>query len=265
MNINEANERPPTIMLPFYCQDEVDHFSWTISQWEKLTKTEIQHQFLLIGRHDFCGDTKVLERLCSKFGKTTKVILGGEAVGHPSACNEMWALGVKELAHLNTIFGFFMESDVVPKRQDWLDQLVSKWRDDYMVMGHINHKEYLLEKGFSELLPVHINGAACYNPKIMEIKFTFEDMVKPWNNQLESAGTAWDVELQKWLKPHQILGFTLFDFYLTPEYISGSLDQKKAAICNDLLINPTGRLMIHGLKSLEEKNYWLEMRNFVTP
>lgn len=227
-------KKVPIIVFPFWCQEEVEQYCWLMERWHNTTKTDKEYQFLLLGRFDFRGDASKLFELCSKHAVTKYKTLTGSKVGHPLGCNEMWAKGMIELKRMGNVeFGFWMEYDVMPKDPEWFNHLHDKWDPELLVCGHLVTDEWLDANGFCPAKRKqnnwgeHVNGAAMYNP----------DIVKWIRNEYRYFTKAWDVKIYERIPKSFFKGFPMYDFRINPGRTKNSTDG----------------LLIHGVKTLQEK------------
>jgi predicted O-methyltransferase YrrM len=231
----------PIIVFPFWSQDEVNQFCWTMSNWDSLTGSEIEYEFLLACRFDFQGDISNLEKLCKVHAKTEVVKLDGEMVGHPEGCNEMWKKVMFRLSSREDLsFAFYMEYDVVPQDRNWLNWFCERWNDKLCLMGHYVSEEWLDNNGYDERFyprtwGSHINGAACYDCK---------KVAKILNEKEIRSDMAWDVQLVQLIKnPHvEVDNLTMYEFRL------GHANY----------IRDENLMMVHGAKTMEEKQEVLD-------
>jgi hypothetical protein len=227
----------PVLIFSFWTQDEVDQYVWTLYHWDIITKSNIEYDFLLLSRFDFNGDISALIDLCSKWGETTHVKLNGSRTGFPGGCNEVWIKGMRELQKLEPKFGYWMEYDVTPKQPDWLNVLNSKWHDNLLLCGHLVTEGWLSANGYPESnrwnWGEHINGAALYSPNILDnINFNIFNFL-----------AGWDTQIYNQLKRDCTHGFNLYDFRMNPDRDN---------------IGENDRLMIHGTKTIEQKEIVLK-------
>lgn len=229
----------PVIVLPIWCQHEVEQFCWMMERWDVVTNTRLQYEFLIACRFDFKGDTSRLEQLCKMYAPVKVTTLIGKYSTYPAAASEMWFRTMQLLYKQKDIsFAFWLEHDVLPQNVKWFDILVDKWnkRDKHVnIMGQFLSDEWLDANGHhlrGDAWGAHINGVACYDPRVYNKAIDVR-----WD-----ISQAWDIQLNL---GDDTLGIDLHDMRITDEHRASA---------------GTSRLMTHGCKTIPEKE---KIYNFV--
>lgn len=185
--IKEKVGKTHIIIIPYYCQKEVEKYLRTIriiKFFNKEKKANIQ--FLLVARFDF-PPSKVLEEEFSKIAPTISIQskTQGRGIVRPDK-------GVKiegptamfwdamEYIYKNykkdSGFALWFESDMYPLCPDWIAKLDAEWENGkYSVMG-------LFIEGH-ENVKSHINGGACYSKEFCKIvPHEYLDPTVSWDN-----------------------------------------------------------------------------------
>jgi len=154
------------VVLPYYCNAEIDRFKRLAHIWRTLPQTNIEYEFLLSSRHDI-EPSQELEQAYSRIRPTRSMRCSTVGKGHrrSHASNMTTPIGPSAmfwdtLRHVNDNYakdgGFVLwfESDMLPLTSSWLEVLEREWKDgDHVIMGTMVRGKKVRE---------HINGGACY-------------------------------------------------------------------------------------------------------
>ena len=199
----EEKKMKHIIVIPYYSRREIKVFLETAKTWKKLTKTNLNYEFLLSVRYDTKPD-KTLEKEFSKIAHTRSIQCQtrGKGIRAPAKGFNIegpTAMFWDTMEYVNNNYpkdgGFVLwfEYDMVPLIPSWLDKLDEKWRTgNYVMMGKLIDRNWV-RKYFPKCLPgmvEHINGGACYKKDFCEKVFK-----KKCNLKL-----SWDIEIFSQIK-----------------------------------------------------------------
>jgi len=173
------------IVLPHYCKVEVDNFCKTAELWAKLTKTDLEYEFLAVFPYNG-RINRQLEKTFSELGKVRhlKSHYKGRGLRKPERGYKMtggtamfWSAFEHIGEHYKDDDGFvlWLEHDMVPLVPDWLDQLDEAWqRTNKKILGQF------IRKPFNNTRP-HMNGGACYSKSLDKIIKTKDNYRLPFD------------------------------------------------------------------------------------
>lgn len=195
------------IIIPYYCQREIDAFLDLASIWPKLTNTNLKYEFLLSCRWD-SEMSNVLEQKFSSIVPTTHIRCVTKGVGirkssQGSTVEGPTAMFWDTLEYINEHYSndggfvFWLEWDMVPVVPSWLDQLAAEWhKKGYVIMGRFIDRKWIKrnipKRVKLDNLPRHINGGACYC-KDFCTKVTRDDC---------NLTIPWDIDIFQYIDGH---------------------------------------------------------------
>ena len=159
-----------TIILPYYCQDEIDRFLRIGDHLFDLGPQEPSYQFLLAASPKI-KPNRELEKRFSRIAPTISFSCPTKVFGYPEGPTAMfWDCMDYISEHSSETdqgFGLWLESDMIPVKSNWLTRIVEEWRSNPVtpwLMGCFIpdvYKRRLLKKP-RKWIAEHINGGACY-------------------------------------------------------------------------------------------------------
>ena len=159
------------IILPYYCEKEIENFCKIADIWKQLTKTKLEYEFILAAQFDFKPSQK-LENVFSKIAPIhhLRCEIKGKGLRHPKKGYSMdgpTAMFWNSMEYITLNFeddgdfSLWLEHDMIPLVPDWLDQLDEEWKEgEQIVMGR-----------YMNMNRPHINGGACYSKSLADILY----------------------------------------------------------------------------------------------
>lgn len=162
-------ERTHTIVLPFWCDNEVDRFARIAACWPELTQSDVKHDFLLIARVDYTARPVALIQTLERHAPVEYIRCEGPLVYrnaghyHFPRTSPMWVHAIERMrARYSTDDEFFLwfEADMMFTDPHWLDRLDAEW---------LEHKPLALgPKVETPHARPHLNGGSCYVKNISD-------------------------------------------------------------------------------------------------
>lgn len=159
-----------TIILPYYCQEEVDRYLRIADHIMELGPQRTRFDFLLAASPK-TRTNRELEKRFSRIAPTVSFSCPTEIYGYPQGPTAMF-WDCMDYIHTNsdpddTGFAFWLESDMIPVKPFWLDGLVERWAAAGqlpLVMGCKipNVYKQRIFKRPRKWIAEHVNGGACY-------------------------------------------------------------------------------------------------------
>ncbi len=191
------------IVIPYYCKKEIKTFIEIARIWKRLTKTNLDYEFLLSAQYDI-KPSKALEKEFSKIALTRSIQCQtrGGGIRVPAKGFDIegpTAMFWDTIEYVNNNYprdgGFmlWLEWDMVPLTSSWLDKLDEEWRTgNYVIMGRLIDRGWVAKykpDWLSEMVE-HINGAACYS----------KDFYNRVSKNKTNLKRSWDVEIFNQIK-----------------------------------------------------------------
>lgn len=159
-----------TIILPYYCQEEIDRYMRIGDHLMELGPQKHNFEFLLAASPKI-RPSREFEKRFSRIAPTISFSCPTKIFGYPEGPTAMFWDCMDFLSTNSSDndegFGLWLESDMIPVKQDWLDQIVSDWHsgdETPLLMGALIpdvYKHRILKKP-RKWIAEHINGGACY-------------------------------------------------------------------------------------------------------
>jgi hypothetical protein len=203
------------IAIPYYSEDEVRRYLRIADLLKKFKSETTALEFLLCPAPSIVSN----RRLFDDFSEVSPVKVyqcTTEIVGYPQRPTAMFWEIMEYIAGAFPQDGGFvlwLESDMVPIRENWAHKLISEWTDspNLILMGPLM-PEFRTRKG--NVIPEHINGGSCYS----------KDLVK--HVPLEARRAYFDLELFSYVKATTRFkpsdSFVLATYHDVPELIFAS-------------------------------------------
>lgn len=166
-----------TIILPYYCQEEVDRYLRIADHLMELGAQETRYEFLLAASPKIRPNRDMEKRL-SRIAPTTSFSCPTQIFGYPEGPTAMYWDCMDYLAENSSDddqgFGLWLESDMIPVKPNWLDAIVSDWHSDSKTpwqMGALIpdvYKHRFLKRP-RKWIAAHVNGGACYNRQFAKL------------------------------------------------------------------------------------------------
>ena len=156
------------VILPYFCDEEVQRYLKIIEHIGRYTKADFERQILLAASPKI-EPSETLKAPCEKVAPTESFQCPTQIFGYPQGPTAMFwdAMEYIEQNMPNDGgFGLWLESDMAPVKENWIDRLDAEWREGEspILMGCYVpevYKHRLLRKK-KLLLEDHVNGGACY-------------------------------------------------------------------------------------------------------
>ena len=159
-----------TIILPYYCQDEVDRYLRIGDHLLTLGPQSHSYEFLLAASPKI-RPNRDLERRFSRIAPTISFSCPTKVFGYPQGPTAMfWDCMDYISDHSNPNdagFGLWLESDMIPIKSNWLDEIIADWsaaETPPLLMGCLIPDVYKhrVMKRPRKWVREHINGGGCY-------------------------------------------------------------------------------------------------------
>jgi hypothetical protein len=168
-NTNSAN-KTHVVILPYYCQDEVDRYLKIAERLTEFGKPAVNCEFLLASSPRTSTNDELVDAY-SKLGKAIAFSCPSQIFGYPEGPTAMFWDCMEFIAENypnNDGFSLWLESDMAPTKPDWIDRLSEEWYSDEqppIMMGCFVPEVYKhrIFKQPKLILQPHINGGACYS------------------------------------------------------------------------------------------------------
>jgi hypothetical protein len=154
------------VVVPYYCADEVRRYLWIADLLKAFSETRsiIHTEFLLSPAASVGLDHSLFEAF-SKLSAVNVYKCKTTAIGYPERPSAMFWEIMEFISRAYPADGGFvlwLESDMVPVRENWVDKLTAEWtsRPDLLLMGPLI-SQFRTRKG--DTVPEHINGGSCYS------------------------------------------------------------------------------------------------------
>lgn len=156
------------IILPYFCQQEIDRYLKIVHRLRQFPKQSSEYHFLLAASPKIEPNQDLLNA-CQAVAPTISFQCPTQVFGYPQGPTAMfWDAMDHVRNHMPDDGGFalWLESDMAPVKENWLDMLDEQWRDGCppLLMGCYVppvYKKRLLRRD-KLMLDDHINGGACY-------------------------------------------------------------------------------------------------------
>lgn len=159
-----------TIILPYYCQEEVDRYLRIGDHLMDLGPQKNDFEFLLAASPKI-RPNRDFEKRFSRIAPTISFSCPTKIFGYPEGPTAMFWDCMDFLSTNSSEedqgFGLWLESDMIPVKPNWLDAIVEDWHSGDvtpLLMGCLIpdvFKHRLLKKP-RKWIAEHINGGACY-------------------------------------------------------------------------------------------------------
>lgn len=165
------SSRSHVLILPYYCQAEVDRYLRIADSLQRLGPQPIDYEFLLAASPKI-EINHVLHDRFAKLAPTTSFACPTQVFGYPQGPTAMFWDCMDYIAeYMNHAPGFslWLESDMAIVKADWLIRLDAEWARETgdrppLIMGNVVPDVYR-RRFFRRpklLLTQHVNGGACY-------------------------------------------------------------------------------------------------------
>jgi hypothetical protein len=158
------------ITLPYYSEDEVRRYLWIADLLARFkTETTTALEFLICPARSI-GLNQTLFQAFSGVSDVKVYQCTTDIVGYPQRATAMFWEIMEYIADAYPQDGGFvlwLESDMVPIREDWAQKLTSEWIDtpNLILMGP-RIREFRTRKG--DVVPEHFNGGSCYSKDLVK-------------------------------------------------------------------------------------------------
>ncbi|MEE2642266.1 MAG: hypothetical protein VX768_16670 [Planctomycetota bacterium] len=158
-----------TIILPYYCQEEIDRYMRIGDHLMELGPQETEYEFLLAASPKI-RPNRDFEKRFSRIAPTISFSCPTKIFGYPEGPTAMFWDCMDFLSQHSDDddqgFGLWLESDMIPVKPDWLDRIVQDWHAGQvpLLMGCLIpdvYKHRILKRP-RKWIAEHINGGACY-------------------------------------------------------------------------------------------------------
>lgn len=158
------------VILPYYCQEEVDRYLKIAEKIESFPKPAAEVDYLLAASPR-TQHSQSLHDAYSKIGNAISFQCPTQIFGYPEGPTAMfWDCMDYVAENYKGADGFslWMESDMAPTQPDWIDRLSEQWysHSEVPIMMGCYVPEVYKSRLFKKrklLLEPHINGGACYS------------------------------------------------------------------------------------------------------
>ena len=158
------------VILPYYCQEEVDRYLKIAEKIASFPRPETEVDYLLAASPRAEHNQPLYEAF-GKIGNAISFQCPTQIFGYPEGPTAMfWDCMdyVAENYKGDDGFSLWLESDMAPTQPDWIDRLSDQWyshKEVPVMMGCYVPEVYKsrLFKKRKLLLEPHINGGACYS------------------------------------------------------------------------------------------------------
>lgn len=188
------------IILPYYCDEEVDRYVSIAHQIQQLGRQEVEIRFLLASS----PRTEPSQRLYDAYSKIAPAIrfqCPSQIFGYPQGPTAMFWDCMDYIAdHFGeeSGFSFWLESDMIPVKPNWAQQLTEAWNgydSRLLVMGCLIPEvyKYRLLRPPRQMTAQHINGGACFAKDFARRiprearEGTFDTAIYPYLTEIEGA------------------------------------------------------------------------------
>ncbi|MEC9093457.1 MAG: hypothetical protein VX438_12165 [Planctomycetota bacterium] len=159
-----------TIILPYYCQDEIDRYMRIGDHLMELGVQKNEFEFLLAASPKI-RPSREFEKRFSRIAPTISFSCPTKVFGYPEGPTAMF-WDCMEFLSVNSNdddqgFGLWLESDMIPIKPNWLDLIVEDWHSGEvtpLLMGCLIpdvYKHRILKRP-RKWIAEHVNGGACY-------------------------------------------------------------------------------------------------------
>lgn len=163
------------ITLPYFSRPEVDRYLKIIDWMAAYPRPVCDYRFLLASSPQTEPDPE-LEQACRRLAPTVTLRCPTQVFGYPQGPTAMFWDAMDYIAENwgdEPGFSLWLESDMIPADERWLDQLTAIWdsQPDPILMGCYVppvYKRRLLRR-WKFMLDEHMNGGACYSKKLAEL------------------------------------------------------------------------------------------------
>lgn len=164
------NDKHHVIILPYYCQDEIRRYLKIANYLKSYPQPGVSHSYLLAAS-PLIEPNEALQAAYSQLGPTRQLKCPTQTFGYPEGPTAMYWDAMEFVAAEyagSTGFSLWLESDMCPVKNDWLDRLSAEWYSTPqapLMMGCYVPEVFKLRL-FREpklILDPHINGGACYS------------------------------------------------------------------------------------------------------
>lgn len=159
-----------TIILPYYCQEEVDRYLRIADHLMELGPQETPFQFLLAASPKI-RPNRELEKRFSRIAPTISFSCPTKIFGYPEGPTAMFWDCMDYMdqnsSETDEGFGLWLESDMIPVKSNWLDLIVEDWMAGETrpwLMGALipDVFKHRFLKRSRQWIAEHVNGGACY-------------------------------------------------------------------------------------------------------
>ncbi len=158
----------PVIVLPYFSQEEISRYLKIVRHIGQYPRPQCSFRFLLAASPRTELDA-LLHSRCEEIAPTYSMQCSTQVFGYPHGATAMfWDVMdyVDQKWGAEAGFSLWLESDMVPVHETWLDQLTDEWSsaNDPLLMGcyvpPIYKRRFMRSAKF--MLDEHVNGGACY-------------------------------------------------------------------------------------------------------
>ncbi|MEM7455121.1 MAG: hypothetical protein AAF456_12290 [Planctomycetota bacterium] len=164
-----SDQKHHVIILPYYCQDEIDRYLKIARHLGGMARPKCSFSFLLAAS-PLADLSSELFHAFSAIAPTHQFKCPTQIFGYPEGPTAMYWDAMDYIADNFAEyrgFSLWLESDMCPVQEDWLDRLSDEWFDgnEPVLMGCFvpevfKHRIFRKPK---KILDPHINGGACYS------------------------------------------------------------------------------------------------------
>ncbi|HMO14176.1 MAG TPA: hypothetical protein PKD64_07560 [Pirellulaceae bacterium] len=168
----------PIIILPYYSQEEIARYLKIVRRIGQYPKPSTGFRFLLAASPKTEPD-QLLHSVCAQIAPTYSVKCPTQIFGYPAGPTAMFWDAMDYVAERwghEPGFSLWLESDMVPVNEHWLDRLMLEWctEKNPLLLGcyvpTVYKRRFLRRSKF--MLSEHINGGACYAKNLANILST---------------------------------------------------------------------------------------------
>jgi hypothetical protein len=196
------------VIIPYYSEQEIDRYLKIARCLQELGPQRIDYEFLLASSPQI-SPSKRLRDSFERIAPTRQFACPTQVFGYPEGSTAMFWDCMDFLATqygTDNGFGLWLESDMVPVKSHWLDQLVEEWEqaDSPLVLGCyvpevIKHRFIGRKRVW---ITEHLNGGACY------AKSFASEIPKPYRNGVFDVATYPYIKLKQRFTVTQAIAFS---------------------------------------------------------
>ena len=240
-----------TILFPYFSEEEVDRYERILEHMLALGKQDCEFEFVLASSPRRKPSPRLLEaaqRVApARFFECPSKVFGYPAGATAMFWDCMWHVANDRNSNPSKDFVLWMESDMCPIKEDWMDRLDAQWNQcgDALAMGisipdvYYEKRErfrfkHLLRPRKSEQIKwisAHINGGACYR----------RDLVRYVGPEYREG--IFDMELGQMFQDYG-------GYASSPAFAFSSVER----VASDL--DDPNKVVLHGY--LQDKDYFLD-------